>query len=120
MKRAIKEFKSDGNRSRAEIKAHLVNMIGAKNYFRRLVAIRLLAGEQDMDNVPALLYALGDPDIRIAQEAHDALRLGSRKIDSIQFVDEDDDSKNLMQMQSLKKKWTDWYVGIRPDADLID
>lgn len=120
MKRAIKEFKSDGNRSRAEIKAHLVNMIGAKNYFRRLVAIRLLAGEQDMDNVPALLYALGDPDIRIAQEAHDALRLVSRKIDSIQFVDEDDDSKNLMQMQSLKKKWTDWYVGIRPDADLID
>ena len=120
MRRAVKEFKTSGAKSRGETKSFLVNMIGTKNYFRRLVAVRMLAGEQDMDNVPALLYALGDPDIRIAREAHDGLRLISRKVDTVNFVDRGDKDQNLAQMISLKKKWTDWYLKIRPDADLFD
>lgn len=120
MKRAVQDFKSTPNRSKSEIKSFLVNMIGAKNYFRRKVAVRLLAGEQDMDNVPALLYALGDPDLRIAEEAHNGLRLVSRKIDTFNYVETGTKEEKLTQMLSLKEKWTEWYLKIRPDADLFD
>ncbi len=47
------------NKSRGEIKAFLRSMVAARNYYRRLIAVRFLGGEQDMDNVPALIYALG-------------------------------------------------------------
>ena len=109
-------------------------MIGANNYYRRLIAVRFLAGEQDMDNVPALIYGLGDPDFRIAIEAHNGLRLISRKIDSLSVSRSTqtnalrspgvltEDEKNLMQAEfgSVKKKWTNWFLKIRPGAELLD
>ena len=109
-------------------------MVKANNYFRRLIAVRFLAGEQDMDNAPALIYALGDPDFRIAIEAHDGLRLISRKIDSLSVSSQtrtnakrallvlSDEEKNLLKSEfaSVKKKWTNWFLKIRPGAELLD
>ncbi len=56
-------------------------MLSARNYYRRLIAVDFLAGEQDMDNVPGLIYALGDPDFRVCLEAHDGSHPISRRID---------------------------------------
>lgn len=134
LKKQISEFRQKDDKSRGEIKAFLRSMIQASDYYRRLIAVRFLAGEQDMDNVPALIYALGDPDFRISIEAHNGLRLISRKIDSLSVSqstrtnsvrDPDvltDDQKNLMQAEftSVKKKWTDWFLKIRPGAELLD
>ena len=134
LRKQIGEFRKKDDKSRGEIKAFLRGMIGANNYFRRLIAVRFLAGEQDMDNVPALIYALGDPDFRIAIEAHNGLRLISRKIDSLSVSQETrrnairspdvlkDDERNLMQAEfsSVKKKWTSWFLKIRPGAELLD
>jgi len=134
LKRQIGEFRKKDDKSRGEIKAFLRSMIGANNYFRRLIAVRFLAGEQDMDNVPALIYALGDPDFRIAIEAHNGLRLVSRKIDSLSVSQTTRtnalrspgvltaDEKNLMtsEFSSVKGKWTNWFVKIRPGAELLD
>ena len=134
LKKAVVEFKSTDNKSRGEIKAFLRSMVAARNYYRRLIAVRFLAGEQDMDNVPALIYSLGDPDFRICLEAHDGLRLISRRIDSLQ-VDELT-SKNAvrdpgvltaeekialrLEFNRIKKEWTEWFLKIRPDAELLD
>ena len=134
LKKQITEFREKDDKSRGEIKAFLRSMIGANNYFRRLIAVRFLAGEQDMDNVPALIYGLGDPDFRIAIEAHNGLRLISRKIDSLSVSKKtqtnalrspgvlSEDEKNLMQAEfgSVKKKWTNWFLKIRPGAELLD
>ena len=49
MKRAVREFKESGEKSRGEVTAFLKTMIGEKNYYRRLIAIRFLSGEQDMN-----------------------------------------------------------------------
>ena len=111
-------------------------MIGHREYYRRLIAVRFLAGEQDMDNVPALLYALGDPDYRICLEAHNGLRLISRKIDSMTISeatkrnakrypgilkDEPENAGNVrIEFDSMKKKWTEWFLKIRPGAELLD
>ena len=69
-----------------------------------------------MDNVPALIYALGDPDLRISAEAHNGLRLISRKLDSIPVSDKPDHA----EFQNLKRQWTEWYLRIRPGAELLD
>lgn len=120
MKRAIREFKTTGGKSRGEITAFLKTMISEKNYYRRLIAIKFLAGEQDMDNVPALLYAMGDPNPNIALQAHNGLRLTSRKFDTFVFDDKGNTDDNLLELQRLKRKWTRWYLEIRPDAELLE
>ena len=136
LKEQIVEFRNKSDKDRGQIKAFLQSMVSAKNYFRRLIAIRFLAGEQDMDNVPALIYALGDPDMRICLEAHDGLRLISRKIDSISISDDarknakrdpsalakDIEAESLTRSEftALKRQWTEWFLKIRPDAELLD
>jgi len=120
MKRSIREFKQTGEKSRGEITAFLKTMISEKNYYRRLIAIRFLAGEQDMDNVPALLYAMGDPDPSIAIQAHNGLRLISRKFDTFVFEDRGNKEDNLLSLARLKQQWTKWYLEIRPDAELLE
>jgi len=120
MKRSIREFKSAGDRSRGEVTSFLKTMISEKNYYRRLVAIKFLAAEQDMDNVPALLYAMGDPDPEIAIRAHNGLRLISRKLDTFVFEDKGNKDDNLLELVRLKQQWTKWYLEIRPDAELLE
>ncbi len=120
MKRAVREFKSSGKKSRGETTAFLKTMISEKNYYRRLVAIRFLSSEQDLDNVPALLYALGDPDPAIAVQAHNGLRLVSRKFDSIKYEDKGNREDNLLEFARLKQRWTRWFLEIRPNAELLE
>ena len=134
LKNAVVEFQSKPEKSRGEIKAFLRTMISDRSFYRRKIAIRFLAGEQDMDNVPALIYALGDPNLAICLEAHDGLRLISRKIDSLSVTDEtrrntarDTDvltpaelTSARLEFDALKKAWTEWFVKIRPDAELLD
>ena len=103
-------------KSRAERLSLLTGMVMDASPIKRLIAIKVLAGEQNMDNVPALLYALGDPDKGIAKQAHDGLRLVSRRIDAFPLGSNPD----YPDFQAVKIKWTKWFLAIRPDAQLID
>ena len=114
--KAISQVTEDKSRGRQAQIAFLRGLVSDRNYFRRLIAIRVLARQQDLDNVPALIYALGDPDLRICAEAHNGLRLISRKLDTIGISDDPDYS----EYQSVKREWTDWYLKIRPGAKLLD
>ena len=134
LKKAVVEFKQKDNKSRGEIKSFLRSMVSAKSYFRRFIAIRFLAGEQDMDNVPALLYALGDPDFRICLGAHDGLRLISRRIDSLAITESsrnnaqrstevltpEENGALRLEFNRKKEEWTEWFLKIRPGAELLD
>lgn len=113
---AIAEFTARDDASRNEKMAFLRGLVMDRNYYRRLIAVKLLAREQNLDNVPALLYALSDPDLRIRREAHNGLRLISRKIDSIRVPE----NATAADYDTAKKLWTEWYLSIRPDAQLIE
>lgn len=113
---AIRKFTSDETKSKAETLAFLTGLVKDRRFFKRLIAVKFLAREQTIDNVPALLYALGDPDIRICQEAHDGLRLISRKIDAYRLPAK----PTLDDFKLVKRDWTKWFLEIRPGADLID
>jgi hypothetical protein len=113
---AIKQFSNDGNKSRGENLAFLTGLVKDRNFFRRMVAVKILAREPSMDNVPALIYALGDPDVRVCKEAHDGLRLISRKVDAFQLPAR----PTLDDYKMVKRQWTEWFLQIRPGAQLID
>lgn len=129
MRKALNAFRNDDKKNRGSLDAFLRTMISDRNHHRRRISVRFLAGEQDLDNVPALLYALGDPDYEVAFEAHNGLRLVSRKIDSITLdrIAEPpfpNDPKVLDQVkleyQRVKERWTDWYLKLKPNAKLLD
>jgi hypothetical protein len=134
MKASITEFSKNKTKSRGEIKLFLRTMITSDNYYRRKIAVRLLAAEQEMDNVPALIYALGDPELDVCLEAHDGLRLISRRVDSINISPgsrekaqdpylsgtDPDRPKIRDEFDQIKKEWTKWFLKIRPNAEFFD
>jgi hypothetical protein len=113
---AIRQLSEDPSKSRGEKMAALRALVLHEDNLRRLVAVKVLAGLQDLDSVPALLFALTDPDLDVCREAHNGLRLISRKIDSFPLSSDPTPKEYL----DLKKKWTDWYLKLRPNAELMD
>ncbi len=113
---AIRQLSEDPTKSRGERMAFLRGMVSHEDNLRRLVAVKVLAGLQDLDNVPALLFALTDPDLEVCREAHNGLRLISRKVDAFPLSSDPTEKEYL----ELKKKWTDWFLKLRPNAELMD
>ncbi|MDB4778205.1 hypothetical protein OAG68_01985 [bacterium] len=116
MTAAIGEMAANDNKSRNEQVAFLRGMLAHKSFERRKIAVKLLAGIQDIDNAPALIYALGDPEREVRVEAHNGLRLISRKVDSIQLAVNANDA----DFAALKEQWSNWYLGVNPDGKLLD
>ncbi len=116
IKDAIREYQARPDKSRGQARAFLRSLVSDKNYYKRLIGVKFLAGEQDLDNAPALIYAMGDPDIRVCMEAHNGLRLVSRKIDSITVPEK----PTLSDFQLAKDQWVNWLLKLRPDAELLD
>jgi len=86
------------------------------SFVARRMAIRAIRDTKDFDSVPYLIFALSDPDPRIATDARDTLRFISRKIDGFGL------SLNPTppERELAIKKWKDWYRSLRPDARFIE
>ena len=82
----------------------------------RLAAVQSLGKRRDLDSVPALLYALTDPDPVVVRAARDSLRRISRRFDGFGMPDEPDE----VEKRAAIKKWREWYLAIRPSAELED
>jgi hypothetical protein len=80
----------------------------------RLLAVRALARTGNLDYVPALLYALTDPDRRIVLEARDGLRFISRNFNGYGPPDDFTDPQRFEAVAA----WKNWYRSIRPTAVL--
>jgi hypothetical protein len=106
----------------------LRSLVSAGSYEARLLAVKALGKVRDLDNVPVLLFALTDPDVRIVREADLALRFISRKFRGVGLPDDPEppgsDAKlpagQWPQVKAAQKAWKQWYLAIRPDAQLLD
>jgi hypothetical protein len=94
----------------------LKKMVSGPNYQARLLAVRALAGAGDLENAPVLIYALGDGDPRVVREAHDGLRLLSRRL-SIRALPT---NPSAAQKRSAQDVWHRWLQGVRPDIQVPD
>jgi hypothetical protein len=81
----------------------------------RMAAVIALGKTRNLDNVPALLYALSkDDDREVVIEARKALERISRN--PVGFGPIDDYKEE--QRRSAVAKWKAWYLSLRPDADV--
>jgi hypothetical protein len=91
-------------------------MVTNENYEARLAAVKTLARSRDLDNVPALIYALSDPDWRVVEAARDGLCFISRNFQGYGPPPQPTEQ----QVQAARDKWKEWYLAIRPDGQLLD
>jgi hypothetical protein len=105
----------DVTRRSGEI-ARLRAVVAKGSFESRLLAVRALARVRELDNVPVLIYALTDPDMRIVREADKGLRFISRKFDGVGLPEEPKptDTPNAIAA------WKAWYQSIRPSAEFLD
>jgi hypothetical protein len=80
----------------------------------RMAAVVALGKTRSLDNVPALIYALTDPDREVVIEARKSLERISRNPVGLG----PQDNYNEEQRQNAIKKWKSWYLSLRPDADV--
>jgi len=96
--------------------AKLRAMVSAGNYESRIVAVRSLAKTRDMKNVPMLLYALSDPDLRVCVEADKGLKYLSRKFAGVGLTL----PATRQDVDTAAAAWRKWYLSVQPDAELLD
>ncbi len=96
--------------------AKLREKVRTGSWEARMVSVKSLGQVRDLDNVPVLLYALTDPDVRVVQAADAALRFISRKFQGVGLPAEPD----RKALQDARNAWRSWYLSIRPNAELLD
>ncbi|NQT17336.1 MAG: HEAT repeat domain-containing protein [Planctomycetes bacterium] len=82
----------------------------------RLAAVEALGRKRNLDHVPALIYALTDPEPDIVRAARDSLRRISRRFQGFGLSNNPDE----LELHAAIRKWQAWYLAIRPDAELED
>jgi hypothetical protein len=96
--------------------ARLRALVSAGEYPSRLVAVRALGRARDLDNVPILIYALTDPDVRIVREADKGLRFISRKFQGVGLPPDPKPD----EIKTAIAGWKAWYQSIRPNAAFLE
>jgi hypothetical protein len=94
----------------------LRSLVTNADFNARLAAVKTLARSHELDNVPALIYALSDSDPRIVREANNGLRFISRKFRGPELSDTPTDA----QKQAAEATWKEWFLSIRPDAEFLE
>ena len=81
----------------------------------RRLAARALGRGGELDHVPALLYALTDPDPLVARAARDGLRFIARRPRGFGMPDVFTDDERYLALE----QWKEWYQKLRPE-EIID
>ncbi len=105
----------DARKRRSQVE-QLRELVRDSNWEVRRVAVATLAAPRDLDNVPILIYALTDPDQGVANTARDGLRFISRKLQGYGMPT----NATQQQKQAAARKWKQWYLSIRPNAEFVD
>lgn len=96
--------------------AKLKSLVSSGNYEARLITVRTLARVRELDNVPLLIYAMNDTDLRIVAEADKGLRFISRKFEGVNLPEE----PKPHEVKNAVTAWKAWYQSIRPTAEFLD
>jgi hypothetical protein len=91
----------------------LRKLVSAERFEARMLAVNTLSSEHSLDNAPVLIYALTDPDNRVAIAARDELRFLSRRFTGFGMPDE----PTAAQKTTAAERWRQWYYALRPDAE---
>jgi hypothetical protein len=104
---------SEDPKQRKEQINRFVRLLNARDFKARQIAAKMLGRSDDLDVVPALIYAIEDPDPRVPFLAEQSLRLISRQFETSHLPKKE----KLMEQDKARAalQWKKWYQGIRPD-----
>jgi hypothetical protein len=115
------------DKSRSQQLLMLKEMVKNEHWQIRIVAVRALGQVRLIDNCPALIFALTDPNPDVVQEANIALQFVSRKTQtpavpqargSDGSIDTSSDEYRR-GIRTLYDYWSQWYMQLKPDAQLF-
>jgi hypothetical protein len=109
------ELSSDSS-ARASQLSRLRRLLVNGPFQARLTAAKLLGRVRDLENCPYLIFALSDPDYRVAKAACDALRFISRKPHGFGFEFVNGQPPN----HAAQRHWSLWLLSVKPDAELVE
>ncbi len=89
---------------------------GSQSWQARRVAARLLGQSEELRVVPALIFALSDPDGPVKNYANDGLCFISRKFDGVGMPAKPKPD----EVRKAQKDWQDWYLSINPSYVFLD
>jgi HEAT repeat protein len=89
---------------------------GSQSWQARRVAARLLGQSDELRVVPALIFALSDPDTKVKQYANDGLCFISRKFDGFGFPAK----PNSDEVRQAQNRWREWFLSIKPGYIFTD
>lgn len=89
---------------------------GSQSWQARRVAAKLLGTSDDLAVVPALIYALSDPDTVVRRSAVEGLRFISRRFNDFDMPDKPD----AQEIRRAQQQWRQWYQTIYPSYVFLD
>jgi len=104
------QLASDPKERRAQLDRLQRLVRGSQSWQARRVAARLLGECDEMRVVPALIYALSDPDTSVRRYARDGLRFISRKFEGYGMPDK----ANPGEIEKAQEQWRQWYLTVNP------
>lgn len=115
------------DKSRAQQLLMLKDLVKNEHWQIRIVAVRALGQVRMIDNCPALIFALTDPNPSVVQEASIALQYVSRKTNTppvpvAKSVNGELDTSSDEYKQGIRRLyeyWSKWYMELKPDAQLF-
>ncbi|HUP79516.1 MAG TPA: hypothetical protein VM260_13270 [Pirellula sp.] len=94
-------------------------LLNAKEPKTRKIAAKLLGRGDELDHVPALIYAITDPDPDIPRIAEQSLRLISRQLDT-HYLPKGGDKLSDQTKSRASAQWKKWFLSLRPDYVFVD
>jgi hypothetical protein len=93
-------------------------LLRSRDYQARRVAAKVLGRSEELDVVPDLIFALGDPDLVVSRNAETSLRLLSRQLDRYHLPQDG----NISEQQRIvaRREWKSWYLSMRPDHIFVE
>ena len=87
---------------------------GSSSWQARRVAARLLGQSDEMRVVPALIFALDDPDTVVRTYARDGLRFISRKFEGFGMEIQPGEKQDYGELRRAQRLWKQWYLTMDP------
>jgi hypothetical protein len=89
---------------------------GSRSWQSRRIAARVLGQSDELGAVPALIFALSDPDHAVRRYARDGLRFISRKFDGYAMPDD----PSIAEIEAAQQQWRAWYRTTNPKFVFVE
>jgi len=110
---------ADPNQRKEQLN-RFARLLNAKEPKTRKIAAKLLGRGDYLDLVPALIYAITDPDPDVPRIAEQSLRLISRQLDTHHLPKEKGEKLSDPTKLKASTQWKKWFLSLKPNYVFVN